>query len=119
MKAIGEVFAAFFNLIRLCCQVLQLYCKGIPVIYRNTKQPLETHSLSRQEEKTYCFANKRKEAHVWKIFLNTPSGNTHYFHFKQQLPRSVFIFIEYRAASKYTESYVLFDILLLLFKVHF
>lgn len=119
-KATWEVFVAFFNWIRFCRQALQLYCKGILVIYRSTKQPLETHLLSRQEEKTYYFANENKEAHVWKVLLNTPSGNIRYFHFKQQFPRSVFTFIEYLTASKCnTKSYMLFGIFLLLCKFHF
>lgn len=111
---------AFFNSIGLCCPVLQFDREGIPVIYRNTKQPLETHPLSRQEEKTHDLAKKGKEARVWKTLPRAPRGNIYYFHLKQQLPTSAFIFIDSLAASECdAESSVLFDILLLLFKFHF
>lgn len=69
--------------------------------------------------KTYYLANKSEEARVWKISLGTPSGSVYYFHLKQQLPRSIFIFIDYLAVSKCsTKNYLLFGILLLLFKFH-
>lgn len=73
---LGSICGAFLNLIRLCCQGLQLYYTGIPVICRNTKRSLETHSLSRQEGKAHYLAKQSKKAYVWKILLNTPSRNS-------------------------------------------
>lgn len=110
---LGSICGAFFNLIRFSFQDLQ---SRHSCNYQAHKATFRNTFTQQTGGKTHYLAKKSKEARVWKISLNTPSGNIHYFHFQQQLPGPVFTFIEYLAASIWnTESYILFHSLLLLF----